>query len=524
MSSNNEQNKLFIAKAKKLFNQKGYEVKTSHLYDIFSQLSGYKNWHIASKKDPILAQSIKLEVDKNKDNPEFLNIFENDNESINRILEMKTKGILDDKFFLGYKENNTPYLVDFFKSPNGLFIGKMGSGKTESLKSTLFAWMIANSHKTQLFIIDSTQRAVDFSIFFKSNQVCKAVGSKEKAIQSIDLIYEEFEKRKEMFLSVVGTEQLLLDYEKKTGLTFNRILTIFEDFQNLAKDLDFEKLMYQNSTTANKLLTMLRTGRTLGIWFMMSSNRFTRADIPTGAFGSFTHKIGFKMSQGESVYIFGDTRASFIEEKGKALTEEGFINTPYLGSSNEQLEIVLAENIKPLIGAFAFLNTKMINDLNHPLKISHKDSQDYKEIHFLINCMKFGDTYDIPKTDSSKEIFIVKSEECLKEVIQCSLDELDYRKRFPDFNHKSFSKIFINFGYFFENKFLEEQDVIKLLTEGRSYGIIILITSNSSQSTEDNFPKNLKEGLKTDKFRVVDTGNNNEFSVLSPKMNRFWNF
>lgn len=65
MSQVNE-NKEFINKAKKLFHEKGYAVKQSELYEIFSQLAGYKDWNTAVAKNVPLAKTIVNYVKENK--------------------------------------------------------------------------------------------------------------------------------------------------------------------------------------------------------------------------------------------------------------------------------------------------------------------------------------------------------------------------------------------------------------------------------------------------------------------------
>lgn len=44
-------NKEIVNKSQSILKELGYEVKTGHLYELFSQLQGYKSWNVASAKD-----------------------------------------------------------------------------------------------------------------------------------------------------------------------------------------------------------------------------------------------------------------------------------------------------------------------------------------------------------------------------------------------------------------------------------------------------------------------------------------
>lgn len=112
----NEKNRVIVAKAKDYFKEKGYDIKTSHIYDVFSQLSGHKNWHIGSKKDINFEDLFK----KPK------NIFENEQ------LYKNINGIL-------LENNNFNKNMTFRNEEICRFLitGSAGSGKSVFLKKVL---------------------------------------------------------------------------------------------------------------------------------------------------------------------------------------------------------------------------------------------------------------------------------------------------------------------------------------------------------------------------------------------------
>lgn len=114
-------NKELISKAKELFKEKGYEVKTSHLYDIFAKLSGYKDWHTASAVNAPLSKSIKKFVQETdlSTYPKFMN------------------GIKD--FFINQQGEEVKFQLFDPALPawNYAISGQTGSGKTLLLNKLL---------------------------------------------------------------------------------------------------------------------------------------------------------------------------------------------------------------------------------------------------------------------------------------------------------------------------------------------------------------------------------------------------
>lgn len=292
--------------------------------------------------------------------------------NVDRYIRDLEEGKFDDEFNLGILEQDSGkwLLKDFEKSPNVVYIGAMGSGKSESAKFTLITWMLANSHKTQLFIVDTLKDAGDYKdLFEKDNngkniypQVFEVLNSTEKVQRLLDLIWDEYEDRTKLFKTINANK--LSEFEKKTGRTINRCIVLFEEFHNIFQVLDFKQNYKNDNTPANKLWKLLKVGRSAGIWFIGCSQKGTSSDIAPEVIQNFLNKQIFKVSPTESSYLVGSSEASRIldTEKGRCLSEHGFIQFPYI-KNEKDIRRLLKTFVRPLKGEFAFLNPKIIEDV-----------------------------------------------------------------------------------------------------------------------------------------------------------------
>ena len=292
--------------------------------------------------------------------------------NVDRYIRDLESGTFNDQFNLGILEQDSGkwLLKDFEKSPNVVYIGAMGSGKSESAKFSLITWMLANSHKTQLFIVDTLKDAGDYKDLFEKDsqgknlypQVFEILNSTEKVMRLLDLIWDEYEDRMKMFRTINANK--LTEFEKKTGRTINRCLILFEEFHNIFQILDFKLNYKTDNTPANKLWKLLKVGRSAGIWFIGCSQKGTSSDIAPEVIQNFLNKQIFKVSPTESSYLIGSSEASRIldTEKGRCLSEHGFIQFPYL-KKEQDIRRLLKKFMKPLKGEFAFLKPKIIEDV-----------------------------------------------------------------------------------------------------------------------------------------------------------------
>lgn len=245
--SHSESNKELISKAKELLKEKGYEVKTSHLYDIFAKLAGHKDWHVASAKDAPLASAIKSYVKEN--------------------IEAITKGNVVEyiqTFFI--KENKThdekeefelfnPYLPAW----NYSITGQTGSGKSVISNKILNLTMKNHSSpgKTPMVNIFSTSGDSDFFNFVTlfGGKTINFFNRNRPKIQLLELTAEnsrptplKIKEMKERLLRInsdfTNVEEKILDFYdiKDRGDSGTSDMLIFKDVFEVDMTFEYHKV------------------------------------------------------------------------------------------------------------------------------------------------------------------------------------------------------------------------------------------------------------------------------------------
>lgn len=273
-------------------------------------------------------------------------------------------GNFRDKFNLGVceSEGGKWLLQDFVESPNALFVGAMGSGKSVSCRFSILTWLLGNSDKTIMFIVDTLKGANDYSMFFPLSQVYDVVNSVDGVFRVIEMAYDEMMARNTLFREKDVPN--IREYEKKTGKKMSRIIMLFEEFHNIPNiTLNFEKDFKSEGTYAQKFHTIMRVGRAMGVWVIACTQKSTSSDIPTQMVSNFLNKNIFKVSRGEANYVLGNDRAAMIRssQKGRCFTEYGEVQVPFLDEPS--IKALLRLYVKPNDGECAHLNSQMIEDI-----------------------------------------------------------------------------------------------------------------------------------------------------------------
>ena len=268
-----------------------------------------------------------------------------------------------DYFNLGVCEDKggSWLMKDFTKEPNALYVGAMGSGKSMACRFTLTTWMLANSDKTILFLVDTVKGAEDYNLFFEYDQVYP-VFDPEGVHKVIDLVYEEAMARTEKFKEVGASS--VNEYEDKTGEKMSRCIVLLEEFHSLTHNvINFEKEYKNEGTTANKFHTLMRIGRSIGTWFFACSQKSTKSDVPSEVVPNFTQKQIFKVSRAEASYVLGNDKPAKLrtDQQGRCYTDFGEVQFPYIddNSTRKLLNKYVVDNDAEC----ARLTTSMIRDV-----------------------------------------------------------------------------------------------------------------------------------------------------------------
>lgn len=337
-----EFNKSIIKKAQDFLKEKGHDVKTGHLYEIFSKLAGENSWNVASTKQTSFLQKI-LNPFKAEDESKYAQElwFKVAQAYIQKWeAEISSEG----RFLLGMlveKEDIKDSLEkDMTREPNALFCGSMGSGKSVGMSFTLGSYLKENPDNTLIFLVDPIKGGAEYKFLFDFPKVIPVLNSEKGVIRTIELIYDEAMARREAFLSVQAED--VKDYERITNKPLDRILLSFEEFQSIPYYiLNFEADYKTPMTVANKLHTIMRVGRSLGIWVFACAQKATKIDIPAPLISNFTQKMVFRMSSSESSYLINTPDASKIlpNQKGLCLTDYGAVQFPFF-SHNQWVDIL----------------------------------------------------------------------------------------------------------------------------------------------------------------------------------------
>jgi hypothetical protein len=323
-------NKPIVAKTQKILQDLGYEVKTSHVYELLSRMAGEKNWHIAKPRN---IQFSKI-ISQLKDVFEPASVFKPF--SFNDFKNSIKREDFRDKFFLGYHPKGLMNLKDYFIEPNSLFVGSMGTGKSLSLHLSLLTWLLTNGDQTLVFIVDPHQGAIDYRNLIQFPQVIQSLSS-SGLHEIIDILYKEAIARKDELNRVKASN--IKDYERSSHNKLTRIVLVLEEFQNQCESMmNFNEQVGIEGTTAQKFHTLMRIGRSLGIWVTAVSQKGTSSDIPSKIVPNFTQKHVFRATRAEGAYILGNTKSADIkpDQKGRCETDEGAIQFPLLTTAQQE--------------------------------------------------------------------------------------------------------------------------------------------------------------------------------------------
>lgn len=348
----NPENKDLINQAKKLLQEMGYEVKHSHLYELFAKLANYPSWNVASAKKASLKAVIPSSSSPASSLVTSLPTFDQVWQSIKMFEGQK-------KFFLGAlgEEMN---LKNFELEPNVLYAGAMGSGKSKALQSTLLLWLLANGSHSQVYVIDPIKGAPDLAEFKTLGQVHYITKNNEQIERLINLIYEEALVRAKQ-MKELGVNNLN-ELEQKTNSKVNRILLTIEEFSSFILLMgDFASNKKQAGTLAHKFLSLMRIGRSLGIWILATSQKVTSQDIPSELIANFTNRFAFRMGNSESIYLVGMAPEKDQPlQRGTSLSENGLVSWSFIDSAvmNKYLSQVPKNQASNLL-----LNQDLINNI-----------------------------------------------------------------------------------------------------------------------------------------------------------------
>lgn len=270
--------------------------------------------------------------------------------------EMVTNGSFDDKFCYGISQEARGFhLLNPFEKPGALYVGAMGSGKSQGMRFTILTHMLANSEKTVYLLYDQVKDMGDYKIMFGlRTNVAKALGDGTKIIPIIEMLYSEIKARQEEFRRTDNAADLR-DYEKimrKKDPNFQglaRIVLVAEEFHAITSNatLNFQYKNDVEDTAAWKLRQIMRIGRSYGVFLLAATQRFTSDDFPTALKPAIAMQMCFRAATVADVSFMGLSQAVDIQTPGRcAYVGGGYIQFPFMPDIAAQT--LLTRHFKPL--------------------------------------------------------------------------------------------------------------------------------------------------------------------------------
>lgn len=318
-------NKEIVDKTKEILKDLGYEIKTNHIYEMYSRMAGYKNYHVAKTKNidfqnqvdvsdkksdfNVISElkNIKSMIEQNRIKIDFKEDILKKAQLLKTINLKKYEKLiqseeLTNSFVYGIDLESDNYLIKSqIAEPGSLFVGSMGSGKSLAMKFSLFTNIVSNSKDTAYILFDPLKGMSDYKDLFHLKNVYPILDFKITDV--INYLHNEMIERKKLFSkeSIVNIEDF--NIKSKSDFKLSKIVVAIEEWQSFIQStyLNFNEKHEEFGSIAWKMKELFRVGRGYGIVFMAASQRAAEDELPSILKCGFSTIIGFKSTSLESV-------------------------------------------------------------------------------------------------------------------------------------------------------------------------------------------------------------------------------
>lgn len=368
ITNESDSNQEVVKKTHKILKDQGYDVKISHIYELYSKLSGVKDWNSAKA----------LKKDFKKLVPAYQNI---NNDLLSKILPIP---LLDDEMYLGRIENGNPNIVDFSFRPGVAMIGSMGSGKSKSA-FTMLAYKLLSSENNLIFIVDTVKGAMDYIKLFSFNRVVPVLNNPETVPSLLHVIGKELKERIKLFTQM-GVSSIS-QYEEKSKNKLSRIIIHFEEFQTIPELLKYYMQIDNSNAPAYKLREIVRIGRSYGIWISLVTQRGTSYEIPNDLKVGLNNVLAFKMNQAMDAVAFNRHKSMEIKvnQQGRCVDEDKFIQFDSVSDEDWSKTIDSTANLKSFPNTLVIPESVVSDFKNGKIQSSVMNELSIKDVFLEIN-------------------------------------------------------------------------------------------------------------------------------------------
>ena len=244
------------------------------------------------------------------------------------------------ELFVGLQHNYKPIILSMKECPNVLCSGRVGSGKTVSVITSLLNLVLTNKDNIELFFCAMSEKQ-DLAMF--RDVPCTQYYSTDKftTISLLEYIKGEMKRRNKLFQE---QEMCFNIY------TYNKIVSEEERLKFIYVVADECADLMEVDGVQELLFDLLRKARSSGIYFIFASQRFSLANINPESKSNLCSKVLFKMSNTASANTVADNLTQQIVNLPPAREfvadyQEGV----YQGKTLQLTEEQMIEYIKPHI-------------------------------------------------------------------------------------------------------------------------------------------------------------------------------
>lgn len=270
----------------------------------------------------------------------ILSLFNKKNDSPKSLTEVIAKEIIPQlklnptSIYLGTKEDNSHYLKNYLHSPGALFVGSMGSGKSVAAFSSIFLKSLASPNDL-FFIIDPLKGATDFIPLFGRKNVIPLLNDDRYIKGVIEFCLLEIKERRNQFSQAQVSN--ISDWNNSQTNSLDPLANIFLVFESahcITSSLNYSVDENNPNTTAGKLKTLSRIGRSYGIYITFINQIVNASSLPASLKTGIGNNLAFRCSSAEALFLnLPHAQDLLIEDRGKAAIDGGgFVKFLYLSS------------------------------------------------------------------------------------------------------------------------------------------------------------------------------------------------
>lgn len=198
------------------------------------------------------------------------------------------------ELFVGVQHNYTPIILSMKECPNVLCSGRVGSGKTVSIITSILNLVITNKDSIELYFCAMSEKQ-DLAMF--KEVPCTKYYSTDRfsTISLLEHIKGEMQRRNKLFQEQDMCFNIYT-YNERVVDKLPFIYVVADECADLMEVEGVQELLFD----------LLRKARSSGIYFIFGSQRFSLANINPESKSNLCSKILFKMSNTASANTVAD--------------------------------------------------------------------------------------------------------------------------------------------------------------------------------------------------------------------------